>query len=188
MTPPTLTPGEAALATLRQSWAWQFLAATDQVELSALLDTMAAAAIEVACEGGEDEVNQIIDTVPAIITPTAQDPTEAERAHCERAAIALNDLAADYDGYEFVAMGTDHILRERASVRAEVEQELSKDWVARAEVAPVPKHILCPKCGLEHIDRGEWETKLHRSHLCEGCQHVWRPFEYFTVGVGAINR
>lgn len=55
----------------------------------------------------------------------------------------------------------------------------------RSEVKPEPIHAVCPQCGGTHVDRGEWATnaKLHRSHLCEHCGHVWRPFEHYTVGV-----
>lgn len=59
---------------------------------------------------------------------------DEERAHCERVAIALNDLAADYDGYEFVAMCTDHVLRERAAARAEGEAKRYQDVQTLAEV------------------------------------------------------
>ncbi len=41
----------------------------------------------------------------------------------------------------------------------------------------------CPACGEQHIDRGEWATRLHKTHLCEKCGHLWRPFAFATVGV-----
>lgn len=49
---------------------------------------------------------------------------------------------------------------------------------------PVPMVLICPKCGKNHVDRDEWATtRIHRSHLCENCGHVWRPFEFATVGI-----
>jgi len=39
-----------------------------------------------------------------------------------------------------------------------------------------------------HIDKGEWATKPHRTHLCEFCGHKWRPEEYPTVGVAAEDK
>lgn len=41
----------------------------------------------------------------------------------------------------------------------------------------------CPQCKQQHIDKGEWETKLHKTHLCEFCKHEWRPFDFYTYGV-----
>lgn len=43
--------------------------------------------------------------------------------------------------------------------------------------------IDCPKCGLHHVDKGEWAKRLHRKHLCEGCGHIWQPHEGYTFGV-----
>lgn len=49
---------------------------------------------------------------------------------------------------------------------------------------PVPMILHCPKCKAQHVDRGVYATtRVHRSHLCAGCGHVWRPFDYATVGV-----
>lgn len=49
-----------------------------------------------------------------------------------------------------------------------------------------PKMLFCPKCNLQHIDKGVYATRVHRSHLCAGCGHVWRPFDKATVGVEAL--
>lgn len=43
--------------------------------------------------------------------------------------------------------------------------------------------IFCPKCNTQHIDRNEWETKLHKTHLCENCGNEWRPFDFPTIGI-----
>lgn len=45
--------------------------------------------------------------------------------------------------------------------------------------------LYCPNCGLQHIDRDEWATKRHRTHLCERCRWTWQPKIYATVGVGS---
>jgi len=52
---------------------------------------------------------------------------------------------------------------------------------------PVRMILKCPACGEQHIDKGEWATKPHRTHLCEKCNHEWRPFEFPTVGVEKLN-
>lgn len=49
--------------------------------------------------------------------------------------------------------------------------------------APVPLLLACPMCGLRHIDKGEFATKPHHTHACQGCGMVWRPAIVHTVGV-----
>lgn len=55
--------------------------------------------------------------------------------------------------------------------------------------APRPMHLDCPKCGLEHVDTLDpatgidWSTRPHRTHLCLGCGHLFKPSEHYTVGV-----
>lgn len=49
---------------------------------------------------------------------------------------------------------------------------------------PIPMVLYCPKCGTLHIDQGIWATtRIHRSHLCASCGHIWRPHDKATVGV-----
>lgn len=61
--------------------------------------------------------------------------------------------------------------------------------------------LYCPKCGMQHIDEPEpsmlandvalyggdwpnrWTNPPHRSHLCAGCGHIWRPSDTATNGV-----
>lgn len=47
----------------------------------------------------------------------------------------------------------------------------------------------CPKCGMQHIDvpDGDWTNPPHKSHLCHGCAHVWRPADVLTNGVVAVT-
>jgi hypothetical protein len=58
----------------------------------------------------------------------------------------------------------------------------------------IPPHDMvlhCPNCGKQHLDIGEFATRVHRKHLCEnttegpstGCGHLWVPFPYATRGV-----
>ncbi len=48
---------------------------------------------------------------------------------------------------------------------------------------PVPMRILCPICGTLHVDEDEFATKVHHTHACQKCGHVWRPAVVATVGV-----
>ncbi len=67
--------------------------------------------------------------------------------------------------------------------------------------APIDMVLYCPKCGMQHVDADEsqelsiggtlesgtvrigWDNPPHRSHLCHGCGHVWRPSDHPTNGV-----
>lgn len=55
----------------------------------------------------------------------------------------------------------------------------------RAVAEPVPMVLHCPECKLPHIDRDEWATRLHHTHLCEHCGHQWKP-KIATVGVSGF--
>lgn len=50
---------------------------------------------------------------------------------------------------------------------------------------PRPIHMLlwCPECGERHVDVGEFANKVHHTHACQTCGHVWRPAILPTVGV-----
>jgi hypothetical protein len=68
---------------------------------------------------------------------------------------------------------------------------------------PVDMVLFCPKCGMQHIDAPEshrvmvegvhvddavlWDNPPHRSHLCHGCGHIWRPADVATNGVAAVK-
>lgn len=66
-----------------------------------------------------------------------------------------------------------------------------------SEVAPIDMVLHCPSCGMQHIDAPEehhdrrflysWENPPHRSHLCAGCGHIWRPADVPTNGVVAVK-
>lgn len=52
-----------------------------------------------------------------------------------------------------------------------------------APPVPIPMRITCPDCGALHIDEGEWATRVHHTHSCQGCGLTWRPAVVPTVGV-----
>jgi hypothetical protein len=76
---------------------------------------------------------------------------------------------------------------------------------------PVDMVLFCPKCGMQHIDTPmtdaqyterlhesswwelggdkpeRWTNPPHRSHLCHGCGHIWRPADVATNGVAAVK-
>ncbi len=88
--------------------------------------------------------------------------------------------------------------------------ELGKKRMAAArdqqDAKPVDMVLHCPLCHLQHIDEAEvlpmayaigaanfspgyvpWDNPPHRSHLCHGCGHIWRPADVPTNGVAAIK-
>lgn len=56
------------------------------------------------------------------------------------------------------------------------------------EAEPIDMVLFCPACGLQHVDgpTEAWMNPPHRSHLCAGCGHIWRPADVPTNGVAAI--
>lgn len=52
-----------------------------------------------------------------------------------------------------------------------------------ADAKPIPMLLWCPECGERHIDKGEFATRLHHTHSCQGCGMTWRPAVVHTVGV-----
>jgi hypothetical protein len=52
-----------------------------------------------------------------------------------------------------------------------------------AERGPIQMFLTCPFCRERHIDRGEFATKPHHTHACQGCGLAWRPAIGPTVGV-----
>ena len=84
------------------------------------------------------------------------------------------------------------------------------DIAALAQQPTVPLDMIlhCPACHEQHVDkpegtfipgftgeesaawnkeRGMWDNPPHRSHLCHGCGHIWRPADVPTNGVAAIK-
>lgn len=76
-----------------------------------------------------------------------------------------------------------------------------RDPRSHSAAAPIDMILHCPKCGKQHIDAPEgplvvdgravtptlWHNPPHRSHLCHGCGHIWRPADVPTNGVATIK-
>ena len=63
------------------------------------------------------------------------------------------------------------------------EREYKKEHEADVATAPIPMLLCCPICSERHVDVGEFATKVHTTHACRHCGHVWRPAIVATVGV-----
>ena len=112
----------------------------------------------------------------------------------------------------------------QAHIAAALVTELRAALTARAAAAQpgdigrksIDMVLHCPKCGLQHIDKDnyeelrieaaelgvdregdrelerwieerEWPNPPHRSHLCASCKHIWRPADACTNGVLAVK-
>lgn len=51
---------------------------------------------------------------------------------------------------------------------------------------PLKAILICPSCGGVHVDRNEWSTAMHHTHLCEHCSFEWRV-EPYCVGVPVMS-
>lgn len=84
-------------------------------------------------------------------------------------------------------------------------------YVNEEHLDPIDMVLHCPECGVQHIDKpmteaeyaarlhesswwecggdkpGRWTNPPHRSHLCHGCGHIWRPADVPTNGVRAVK-
>lgn len=54
---------------------------------------------------------------------------------------------------------------------------------------PIPMVLFCPQCFAQHVDEATetWANPPHRSHLCHNCGCIWRPCDWPTVGVKAVQ-
>lgn len=46
------------------------------------------------------------------------------------------------------------------------------------EAAPIPAHLVCPFCNVQHFDTGVWEKRPHHKHQCANCGKQWRVEPY----------
>jgi rubredoxin len=72
-----------------------------------------------------------------------------------------------------------------AAARASLESrgDAENTWKVGQAIEPIPMRLMCPCCGELHIDEGEFATRVHHTHACQRCGHVWRPAVVATVGV-----
>lgn len=60
-------------------------------------------------------------------------------------------------------------------------------WLPKEPGGPavlvVPMLLVCPQCKKRHVDQGDFATKVHHTHACQFCGHVWRPAIVATLGV-----
>ena len=121
----------------------------------------------------------------------------AERRPCSRCEPIVRALEAALNReratLQAIARGADQSIRALKKRVAELEAIVAEPWRGKT---PVDLVLHCPACGKQHLDIGEFETRVHRKHLCEntpeglgtGCGHLWVPFEHATRGVVEVVR
>lgn len=71
----------------------------------------------------------------------------------------------------------------------ETTEEQSLLWFSKwlqENSGPIDMLLWCPNCNFEHIDAGEWSTRLHKTHQCQGCGYKWKPCLSYTRGVSSL--
>lgn len=134
---------------------------------------------------------------PHQIEAQGSEPGGAQwRPHAELLAM-LDGLLATYVKGERLP---DVVDMSALSEAAECIRALTRPDPSLGSREPIPMVLLCPKCGVQHVDEAEvftsemladgqpepWDNPPHRSHLCRACGCIWRPADVATVGVKAI--
>jgi hypothetical protein len=117
---------------------------------------------ELEAERGKGWARQYLDEVNEARAQTERDEATIRNLRQENETFAKQ--LADRD---FSRLG---LPRNRTELREVVQ-------------VPVPMILMCPTCSYRHIDEGEFATKPHHTHACQGCGMVWRPAICTTVGV-----
>lgn len=149
------------------------------------------------CNGGENPVTYVLGGMRVDLsgwTCTAPGATAPQVVADERQAFEAWIIAAfDECGEDEPNLILDENGRYNNDMRVLTSWQV---WQARAALAaapvqaPVDMLLYCPACGAQHIDAAEdeqWGNPPHRSHLCHGCKHVWRPADVPTNGVASIK-
>ncbi|PTT41475.1 hypothetical protein DBR23_05880, partial [Acidovorax sp. HMWF018] len=143
---------------------------------------------------------------PKVPSYTIDDMRQAPAGAAEEVDKALNDYAQAFTAR---AMGW---TREHGDAMPDARTKLysaissyarglsttSPTPQADSQPAPIDMVLFCPACGTQHIDASEppvefepgaaqWNNPPHRSHLCHGCGHIWRPADVPTNGVKAVK-
>lgn len=114
-----------------------------------------------------------------------------------------NQLADALRALKSEALGIFNGPETSQEVRDAIEWYAASVAVAIDKAAPIDMVLHCPACSLQHIDAPEsmapkdqpqlnaewcaWTNPPHRSHLCHGCGHVWRPADVPTNGVKTVE-
>jgi hypothetical protein len=126
--------------------------------------------------------------------------TTLTREALEQLRIALED----FDSKESLGPTTEAVIS--AAQKWYLARPSALATVVQPQPAiPIDMVLHCPACGMQHIDAVEtlnvgpdergrrtpsavtWSNPPHRSHLCHGCGHIWRPADVPTNGVECVK-
>jgi hypothetical protein len=172
--------------------------------LYALVSDILAAAAHTAAPAADRAVSEL----KTLLLPVIQwleakcDPLKAAE---ELRLLANRAATLPADRAELVEH-TKHVIGDciaSGSREAIARANLAIDAMARSTDAPsepIDMVLYCPACGVQHVDAPDkvseatpvlyadaWTNPPHRSHLCHGCGHVWRPADVATNGVAAVK-
>lgn len=138
-----------------------------------------------------DADSRVVAQVPALTQP-AQATPEPDVAHLV-ASIKDDAKHAAYMAEIDNTDARDNYLHKLALSLDDLASRVHQ----QATPEPIPMVLHCPNCGRQHIDAPEehwnreflysWENPPHRSHLCHGCNTIWRPADVPTTGVHAVS-
>lgn len=135
----------------------------------------------------------------ALLWPS-HDPPIFGRSNPPRTSADGSPVTRDSDG-QVTLRGSFNLahLRELLKQEASATGAVVHARVFLDQEQPVPMLLHCPMCHTRHIDEGEFATRPHHTHACQGfmplkpgqtklqrCGHVWRPAIVATVGVEAL--
>jgi hypothetical protein len=65
------------------------------------------------------------------------------------------------------------------------DKQLVKPALPAQATKPIAAFMHCPRCQAMHVDRGEWASRPHHTHLCAFCTYEWRvePYCYGVLWV-----
>lgn len=114
-------------------------------------------------------------------------------------ALGGEQFMAEFPGHADLGRRIARLRTTAAAARAPKARDVWHIGHTATAVAPVPMLLYCPMCHGKHIDEGEFATRSHHTHACQGyvsidgtgegrrrCGHVWRPAIVPTVGVETL--
>lgn len=114
---------------------------------------------------------------------------KARAAYVAFPPLADVGLSVDPDNSDYMRLvimpneGERKVYRLSLGAADQLQAEISGWRTKAADSEPIPMILTCPGCNVRHIDQGDFATKPHHTHACQGCGLVWRPAKVATVGV-----